>query len=141
MIRVYLPLGPDQVAALVATRVLVGPRPAYAVTAELEQGWPGADTDELEYAALMAAADASRVLSGEPGSPRWVIAADVEASLVSAVPSGGPGTLATPHLAAIWLTGPVSWAQVASAHVDPAAGADPDDDLAWFAPQEIADLL
>ena len=77
--------------------------------------------DELaEYAALMTAADASAELLDGPGR-RVVVVAEVT----------DPA-----H--------PVPLKRVVSVHADPAdrpAGADPDDDLAWYATQEVPDLL
>lgn len=75
------------------------------------------DSEESEYAALMGAAAASAELLAGPGR-RVVVVAEVS----------GPG-------------GPVPMSQVVAVHVDTVDGADPDDDLAWFATQEIPDLL
>ncbi len=75
------------------------------------------DSEEAEYVALMTAADASAELLDQPGR-RVVLAAEV----------GGP-VGAVPRK---------NWAAVL---VDTREGADPDDDLAWFATQEIGDLL
>jgi hypothetical protein len=81
------------------------------------------DGEESEYAALMTAADASAALLGGPGR-RVVVVAEV-----ADVPE--PGT-------------PVPLREVVAVHVDTEdrpAGADPDEDLAWFATQEIPYLL
>ena len=75
------------------------------------------ESEEAEYAALMTAADASADLSGGQGR-RVVLAADV-VERAGAVPRK-------------------MWAAV---HVDTDDDADPDDDLAWYATQEISDLL
>jgi hypothetical protein len=75
------------------------------------------DSEEAEYAALMTAADASAALLDGPG--RRVV-------LVAEVPDGATSV-------------PVRL--VASVHVDTDDDADPDDDLAWYATQEIPDLL
>ena len=75
------------------------------------------ESDEAEYAALMTAADASAALLDGPG--RRVV-------LVAEVPDGATSV-------------PVRL--VASVHVDTDDDADPDDDLAWYATQEIPDLL
>ncbi len=79
-----------------------------------------ADDEESEYAALMTAADASSALLG--GSGRRVVVVAEVADAASAVPRR----------------------RVVAVHADPAdrpAGADPDDDLAWYATQEVPDLL
>jgi hypothetical protein len=78
------------------------------------------DTEEGEYAALMSAADASVALLAGPG--RRVVL----------VVESGPGDRPAPAR---------TWQAV---HADPGdrpAGADPDEDLGWFATQEIGDLI
>lgn len=75
------------------------------------------ESEEAEYAALMTAADASAALLDGPG--RRVV-------LVAEVPEGAASV-------------PVRL--VASVHVDTRDGADPDDDLAWYATQEIPELI
>ena len=37
--------------------------------------------------------------------------------------------------------GPATWRDVVAVHVDSSDDADPDDDLAWWATQEIGDLV
>jgi hypothetical protein len=75
------------------------------------------ESEEAEYAALMTAADASAALL--PGPGRRVV-------LVVEAPDG---------------TRSVPWRLVASVHVDTEDDADPDDDLAWYATQEVPGLL
>lgn len=79
------------------------------------------DAEETEYAALMTAADASaELLEGlADGSRRRVVVVVETASA----------------------DGPVTWRDVVAVHVDDHDDADPDDDLAWWATQEIGDLL
>lgn len=117
-IRVYLPTTRAGLAALVAgegwEELSVGVEPVVA------EG----DSEDEEYAALMTAADASTALydaTGEAGRRRVVVVADV--------PSAKAG---------------VTLDVVASVHLDTEdrdADADPDDDLAWFVPDELAQLL
>ena len=106
--RAYLPLTLESLSQVAAdARVPAG------------MGWILAEdeSEEAEYAALMAAADASAHLSGGTGR-RVVLAADVpDADAV--VPRS-------------------AWEAV---HVDADADHDPDDDLAWFGVQEIPGLL
>ncbi|GAA1142523.1 hypothetical protein GCM10009606_22670 [Nocardioides aquiterrae] len=81
------------------------------------------DSEDAEYAALMTAADASTALLGGPGR-RVVVVAELDQE-------PAPG-------------GAVPLRRVAAVHADVAdrpAGADPDEDLGWFATQEIPDLL
>ena len=37
--------------------------------------------------------------------------------------------------------GPTAWRDVVAVHVDSDDDADPDDDLAWWATQEVGDLI
>ena len=81
-----------------------------------------ADDDEAtEYAALMTAADASaELLAGLPDGQRRRVVVVVETASTDA---------------------PVTWRDVVAVHVDDRDDADPDDDLAWWATQEIGDLV
>lgn len=77
--------------------------------------------EETEYAALMTAADASaELLAALPDGQRRRVVVVVET--------------ATPDAAA-------TWRDVVAVHVDSRDDADPDDDLAWWATQEIGDLV
>ncbi|GGD15393.1 DUF6912 family protein [Nocardioides daphniae] len=117
-VRVYLPTTRAGLAALVGGdddwRAVAGAEPVVA------EG----DSEDEEYAALMTAADASTALYetlGEAGRRRVVVVAEV----------------ASPDA-------PVGLGDVASVHLDTddrAANADPDDDLAWFVPEELQHLL
>ena len=79
------------------------------------------DTDEeSEYAALMTAADLSAEAQGA-GAQRVVLVAEVDEP-----------------------DGDIPWRTVVAVHADPGPrrpGADPDDDLGWYATQEVGDLL
>ncbi|MGD9961064.1 DUF6912 family protein [Nocardioides sp.] len=79
------------------------------------------DSEEGEYAALMEAADASAGLVAglEDGRRRRVVV------VVEADPDARLASLQ----------------QVVAVHVDTTDDADPEDDLAWFATQEIEALL
>ena len=81
------------------------------------------DSEEAEYAALMTAADASAALLAGPGR-RVVVVAELDRE-----PEPG------------WT---VPLERVVAVHADTEdrpADADPDEDLGWFATQEIPDLL
>lgn len=111
--RVYLPA----TLALLADWHAAGAVPADADRLVA----PGEDEDS-EYAALMGAADAAQQLLGGVGR-RVVVVAEVDA------PDGA---------------GAVRWRHVVAVHADVddrPAGADPDDDLAWYATQEVPQLL
>ena len=166
--RVYLPATTNVLRTLVDEGRLTGPLTAFAVTPGLREFYAlsdaGADEEELEYAALLAAARASlRLVDIEPSAARRrvVLAADVPDSAVAEVedPDADRG--------AVRITGDVALAEVASAHVD---GTEAEDDvraavnvvleadlgsedaqfvvdqaegheLAWYATQEIGTLL
>lgn len=83
-----------------------------------------ADDEETEYAALMTAADASAAMLPVGAGRRVVVVAEV----------AGPEAAGRP----------VPRKRVVAVHADPAdrpADADPDDDLAWYATQEVEHLL
>jgi hypothetical protein len=75
------------------------------------------DDEESEYAALMAAADESAELIGGAGR-RVVVVAEVAGE-----------------------DAPIPLRLVVAAHADVTDFTDPDDDLAWFATQEIHGLV
>ena len=166
--RVYLPATTNVLRALVDDGRLTGPLTAFAVTPRVREFYAlsdaGADEEELEYAALLAAARASlRLVDVDPTAARRrvVLAADVPDAAVVDIedPDADRG--------AVRVTRDVALADVASAHVD---GAEAEDDvraavnvvleadlgsedaqfvvdqaegheLAWYATQEIGTLL
>ena len=166
--RVYLPATTNVLRTLVDDGRLAGPLTAFAVTPGLREFYAlsdaGADEEELEYAALLAAARASlRLVDVDPSAARRrvVLAADVADVAVTAVedPDADRG--------AVRIAGEVALSDVASAHVD---GAEAEDDvraavnvvleadlgsedaqfvvdqaegheLAWYATQEIGPAL
>ncbi|QCW49855.1 hypothetical protein FE634_04475 [Nocardioides dongxiaopingii] len=115
MTRVYLPTTLDRLRDAWSAGAVPVPDADAVVVAEGED-------EESEYAALMTAADVSAELLAGPGR-RVVVVAEV------ADPTAG-------H--------PVPLKRVLAVHADAAdrpADADPDDDLAWYATQEVPDLL
>lgn len=111
MIRRYLPSTLPRLAEQWAAD---GPEVVDPVVAE-------DDGEETEYAALMTAADASaELIAGLPEGQRRRVVVVAET--------------ATDR-------DPVAWRHVVAVHVDSQDDADPDDDLAWWATQEIGDLL
>jgi hypothetical protein len=167
-VRVYLPATTSVLRTLVDEGALPGPHTAFAVTPQLRQFYElsdvEADTEELEYAALLAAARASlRLLDIDPMAHRRrvVLAADVPDAAVT--PVDDPDT----DRGAVRIQADVPLRDVASAHVD---GAEAEDDvraavnvvleadlgsedaqfvvdqaegheLAWYARQEIGPVL
>jgi hypothetical protein len=167
-VRVYLPATTTVLRTLVDDGVLPGPHTAFAVTPELRQFYElsdaDADTEELEYAALLAAARASlRLIDIDPTAARRrvVLAADVPDAVVTALDD--PDT----DRGAVRIEADVRLPDVASAHIDGAAAEDDvraavnvvieadlgsDDaqfvvdqaeghELAWYANQEIGPAL
>ena len=166
--RVYLPATTTVLRTLVDDGVLPGPHTAFAVTPRLREFYElsdtEADTEELEYAALLAAARASlRLLDIDPmaNRRRVVLAADVPDAAVT--PVDDPDT----DRGAVRVEADVRVQDVASAHID---GADAEDEvraavnvvleadlgsedaqfvvdqaegheLAWYARQEIGPVL
>ena len=111
MTRSYLPTTLPRLAEDWAAD---GPRVADPVVA-------ADDSEETEYAALMTAADVSaELVSGLADGQRRRVVVVVETARAEA---------------------PAAWRDVVAVHVDSADDADPDDDLAWWATQEVGDLL
>ena len=111
MTRIYLPATTARLAELRHAGELSASAPRYVA---------GGDSEEQEYAALMAAAAESAELLDGPGR-RVVVVADVTD------PDGA-----------------VPLRDVVAVHADPAdrpAGADPEEDLGWYATQEIDAIL
>ena len=112
--RVYLPLTIGLLAELHASGELTVTDDAVVAPDDSEDG---------EYAALMTAADASAALLTGSGR-RVVVVAELEKE-----PETG------------WT---IPLRRIVAVHADPEdrpAGADPDEDLAWFATQEIPHLI
>lgn len=161
--RVYLPSTlPALRAALDAGGFGPPPVLAFGVTPALREWYTSGDLEELEYAAMTDAAEASlRLLEADPDAPprRVVVAADIPEEQARPAPEL--------ERAALRLTDDVLLRRVVSAHVDspeaePAvraavaavAKADlgdedarftvdgvEDHELQWFAAQEIAQLF
>src|SRR3954470_23623489 len=100
--RVYLPSTlPALGRALAAGEIGPAPLTAYAVTPELREWYANGDLEELEYAALAAAARASlRLLGDDPEAPprRVVLAAEVPDQTVVHEPGAAPTGAERPAL-------------------------------------------
>lgn len=136
-VRVYVPTTLSGLASWVREQQVTPLRgTAFAVTGELAASSPGADTEELEYLAMVDAARASLRLiaatsanntevtgsTDDPGAPnpgiaalRVVVAADTDGEVRE-----------RPDLdrSVVTLTAPVPWRSVAAVHVDGADAAD-----------------
>jgi hypothetical protein len=162
--RVYLPATLPLLARLSKDGELTLPD-GFAVNESLRAWYGEGDDEELEYAALTAAAGASlRQLAAEPDAPRRrvVIASDIPDARVVA-----PAAAEAETPGVIKVTGPVRLIDVAALHVDETdaresvaaaarslAAADEGDaaalftleavedfDLLWYGAQELGDLL
>jgi hypothetical protein len=167
--RVYLPSTLPALARALDSGEL-GPVPlvAYAVTPALREWYAAGDLEELEYAAMAAAARASlRLLAETVEAPprRVVLAAEVPDDAV-AKHSGDAELDNGADRALVWLTAPVPAIKIVSGHVDdlmaiddvraavaalPAADAGDEDakfsvgaaeghELMWYARQELPHL-
>jgi hypothetical protein len=168
MTRVYVPTtlaglarAQEQGTLEIADRSDGAAVPAHAVTGAVREWYVEGNLEELEYSALIDAAEASlRLLALEPQVPRRrvVVAVDVPDALVS---PGGE------HRSSVRITGPVALSTVVSVHVDEveseptiiaavdalASAAEGDDDarfqldeaeacdLLWYDISEIDDLI
>jgi uncharacterized protein DUF6912 len=164
--RVYLASTLPLLARAKAARALTdGAVTAYAVTPTLREWYAEGDLEELEYAAMTAAARASLgLLADDPDAPRRrvVLAADVPEAWVRQSPG-----VDLDERAEVTVAEPVPWSALASIHVDgyeaepvveaatqavrAAAQGDEDarftvdgaedESLLWYAVQEAEDLL
>jgi len=126
--RVYVPATSGLLAVLRDEGRLSGPVRAHAVTDALRSAWPEADEESLEYAATMAAAAGSAALRAAEDRPRrYVVAADV--------PGIAPVAGEDPTL--VEVAADVVLKRVASILADTEDDPDEDDDLAWYATQEL----
>ena len=163
--RVYLPATTTVLQRLLDQGRLEGPLTVFTVTPQLRNFYELSDSDEeLEYAALLAAARASlRLMDVDPTAARRrvVIAADVPDGTVTPIEDDAADAGAARTTAAVGL------ADIASAHID-AAEAEDDvraavdvvleadlgsedaqfvvdqaegHELAWYASQEIGPAL
>lgn len=161
--RIYLSATlPALARALQEGRLGVAGRPVHAVTPALRESYASADEEELEYAAMTAAARSCLdLLAADPQAPRRrvVVAGDVPDSAVRAVPGGPPSLvqvgqdLLLREVAAVHVDDPEAIADVAAAVAALGAAATGDEDarwvldavtdheLLWYAAQELADLV
>jgi hypothetical protein len=167
--RVYLPSTlPALERALTSGQIGPVPVRGYAVTPALREWYAAGDLEELEYAALTAAARASLRLLAEAELPprRVVLAVEVPDDVVAKQPGDAVLDIDADR-ALVWLTAPVPTAKIVSGHVDdlaavddvrtavaalPAADAGDEDaqfsvgaaeghELMWYATQELPHLF
>jgi hypothetical protein len=144
--RVYLPVTLPELAAAHASGAFPDGTPAHAVTPTMREWYVEGDLEELEYAALTEAAEASlRRIAALDGvvRRRVVVAADVPDEAVRPAPD-------EIFRSAVRLSGPVPLDAVASVHVDEPEAGDDDaqflldeaeaTELLWYDVSEIPDL-
>ncbi len=159
--RVFIPATQTELRELVASGGL-GPSPllGYAVTGALREAYAEGDEEELEYVAMTVAARTSlRLLARSEEDPprRMVVAVDVNDAIP--VEEHDPAAVEVPQavpvrqVAAVHADTDEAEPDVAAAVAVLRAGGPRDDDeeflldacegheLAWFATQEIGDLL
>jgi hypothetical protein len=131
--RVYIPATLPMLARWHAAG-RIDAETGHAVTLRLRQTHGVDDVEQLEYTALTDAASASlRLLAAEPTAPRRrvVVAVDVTAAALDASAAAS----------AVRLDGDgIPFDAVASVHVD-GDDATEDDDLLWYATQEVPGLV
>lgn len=112
--RVFLPAtGPLLAAWRTAGQVEVQ-LTAHAVTPALREWYAEGDSEELEYAAMVEAAEASlRLLGDDPGAPCRRVVLAVEVDVAITLPPGDTGPRSQ-----VVLPGPVPVAHVVAVHVD-----------------------
>lgn len=131
--RVYLPVTMPLLAAGRQARDFGGQLAAHAVTPSVREWYTEGDEEELEFSALVDAANSSlRLLAADPEAPRRrvVVAAQVPDATVQ--PHSGAGQRHQDR-SAVRLLAPVALADVVSVHVD-------DDDAALAVREAIAAL-
>jgi hypothetical protein len=134
-VRIYLPLSGTDLDRLAAGKPLTLAT-GHAVTVRLASATPGADVEELEYAAFLDAAAAAGRMRGRAQTARRVIAAaDVAPDAVTepALPQGR-----TP--AEVSLSAPIPVRAIVSFHVDEHEGGSDDADLLWFDASELVSV-
>jgi hypothetical protein len=161
--RVYLPSTFAGLRGLRRTGE-VGPAPlhGHAVTGQLRESYAVGDTEELEYVAQLAASsDSISLLRDDPSVPRRrvVLAADVPDDTVKAAENGDESSVTVgvvvplsavqsilvddPDVSSVIERAADSWLQAQSG--DDNAVFDLDEacaqDLMWYAPQELDELL
>ena len=137
--RVYVPTTLERLQGWYDDDVLAAPFSGWAVTDSLRAEFPDLGEEETEYAVSTAAAEASQQLLLDDlrkRGRRVVVVAELPYSVLEADDdSPGAVTVITP------LEGRRIAAVLADAVDIPLAGPGDVDDLAWFATQEIPDLL
>ena len=135
--RVYIPGTLATLRILADGGSLPGEPIAYAATARLQHELDGLGPEETEFALTSAAAEASLEQLADDGDERGrrvVIVAEVGTGVVERLDAPGVVTVST-----VVRLSEVDAILVDTAEVEVAVGSD--DDLGWYATQELASLL
>lgn len=134
--RIYVPTTLASLAEVLRSGELAAPVHAHAVTDAVRAEWADSSEEEWEYEALCLAADDCADLWGpDDVRRRVVLAADVPDAERADPDNPGDPT-------AVVVDQPVPMRRIAAAHADLTVDdAVADEDLRWFATQEIPDLL
>lgn len=135
LVRIYLPLTPDQCRELARERRLPGGLAGYAVTESVRASDPGGDQESWEYAALQDAAAAAHAAR----RPVIVAAVDVDRHQVDDRPSTGSqvtvaGAVTLPRVAALHVGDDVLGGEVS-------AGPGEEIELSWYDTTELEHLV
>ncbi len=136
VVRLYLPLSPQQLRLLQDSREIEPPLVGFSVTDEIRGSHPGGDLEEWEFTALQQAARHAH----DGGGPVIVAAADVESGHLREGAAAGPS---------VEVTHAVTLPRVASLHVGDDVIADrliidPDRqeiELSWYDTTELDHLV
>lgn len=112
--RVFIPGTGTLLAQWVSTGQVTVELTAHAVTPALREWFTEGDAEELEYAAMVEAAEASlRLLGDDPAAPRRRVVLAAEVDVAITLPDGDTGARSQ-----VLLPGPVAVTDVRSIHVD-----------------------
>jgi hypothetical protein len=153
--RAYVPANRRSLTELVTDGRITGPRAACAVTPALRDWFPEGDDEDLEYAAQSRAADLSLALIVEDADPRRIVlavdvAAELEPGVDDLVGVNVTGAIMRADVAAVLIDAPVAVPAVLAAiealagpsdEVPPEVEALDEHELAWYAPEELGDLV
>lgn len=138
--RMYFPLAPDQVAAMLAQDRLESGLMAFAVDDAIRASAPEAEEDFWEFQALQRAAAHAR----DRGGPTVVAAADVDDAVETSVHRYAPGALSVnAELRRVDLASFHLGDDALSGHSPPVEQPQHDEqiDLSWFDTTELAQVV
>ncbi len=135
--RVYVPTTLDRLRAWYDVDVLTAPVAAYAATESVRRTLPDIGDDEAEYALVSAAAEASQQLLTDDFHKRGCRVVVVAEMPYASVQEDAE------HPGAVLVVAPIERQQISAVLADSSAVtlAGTQEDLCWFATQEIPQLL